>query len=377
MRIVEVWIDRLMPHVGALLLLFLFVSPARAQFAVHLNLDYESAVKTIELYQGLAGHPDGILRLRGSRIALATTALLAQKNLDESILRRSLEASKFGQTISDDTFRMKWARENVALINELLTAIKRRNFGQRVMSTVEQLFPSHTKLATSIPVYFVAFGHQNIDAFVRRVVWKDDTPYFVGEGEGELTIVVNLANAVYYGRTTDERFVGTLSVVAHEVFHAAFGVYRDNSSVWREYYATHRTYFDQLLDLTQNEGIAHYLTLEQRSRGSLPPDWDEKARSAFADFNKNAGELLSARISPQRANELIRTSNTATYWESYGAITGMVIARQIDLTLGRLALAETIANGPNDFFIKYIELVNRDNNLPALSHSLQRHIKGN
>ena len=360
-----------------LLLAFLFVSSAQGQFSIHLNLDYESAQKTIELYQGLAGHPDDILRLRGSRIALATTALLAQKDLDEGTLRRSLEASKFGQTITDDVFKMKEARKNAAFINDLLTAIRRRNFGQRVNSTVEQLFPDRTRLATSIPVYFVAFGHENIDAFVRRVVWKNDIPYFVGEGEGELTIVVNLANAVYYGRTTDERFVGTLSVVAHEVFHAAFGVYKDDSPVWREYYATHRTYLDQLLDLTQHEGIAHYLTLQQRSRGTLPPDWDEKVRNAFADFNKNSGELLSARISPERANELIRTSNTATYWESYGAITGMAIARQIDLTLGRAALAETIASGPGDFFRKYIDLVTRNNNLPPLSPSLQRHIKGN
>jgi len=367
--------DRVMT--GLLLLAFLFVSPAQGQFSVHLNLDYESAQKTIELYQGLTGHPDDILRLRGSRIALATTALLAQRHLDEGALKRSLEASKFGQTIADDGFKMKEARKNVAFINDLLTAIKRRNFGQRVNSTVEQLFPDRTRLATSIPVYFVAFGHENIDAFVRRVVWKNDVPYFVGEGEGELTIVVNLANAVYYGRTTDERFIGTLSVVAHEVFHAAFGVYRDDSPVWREYYKTHRTYLDQLLELTQNEGIAHYLTLEQRSRGVLPPDWDEKVRSAFADFNKNSAELLSVRTSPQRANDLIRTSNTSTYWESYGAITGMAIARQIDLTLGRSVLAETIANGPGDFFRKYIDLVTRNNNLPTLSPSLQRHIKGN
>ena len=377
MRTSRVWIDRVMTQIGMLLLVLLLVSPVRSQFAVHLNLDYQSAQKAIELYQGLSGHPDDIVRLRGSRIALATTALLAQKNLDDVTLRRNLEASKFGQSIADDVFMMKEARENVGLMNDLLVAIKRRNFSQRVTSTVEQLFPSHTRLATSVPVYFVAFGHQNIDAFVRRVVWKDDTPYFVGEGEGELTIVVNLANAVYYGRTTDERFVGTLSVVAHEVFHAAFGVYRDNSPVWREYYATHRNYLDQLLDLTQNEGIAHYLTFEQRSRGVPPPDWDEKVRSAFADFNKNAGELLSVRISPQRANELIRTSNTATYWESYGAITGMAIARQIDLTLGRSALAETIANGPSDFFVKYIEIVTRNNNLPALSPLLRRYIKGN
>jgi len=68
---------------------------------------------------------------------------------------------------------------------------------------------------------------------------------------------------------------GTLSVVAHEVFHAAFGVYKDSSPTWKDYYTTHRSYLDQLLDLTHNEGIAHYLTFEQRTGGNLPDDWVE------------------------------------------------------------------------------------------------------
>ena len=188
---------------------------------------------------------------------------------------------------------------------------------------------------------------------------------FTGEGEGELTIVVNLAKCVNYGRTVDERFIGMLSVVAHEVFHAAFGVYKDGSPVWRNYYATHRTPFDQLLDLSHNEGIAYYLTLIQSSRGKLPPDGLERARRSFADFNRNAAELLAPGTTFRRSEDIIRLSNTSGYWESYGAITGMIIARQIDQTLGREALVETIANGPADFFGKYAELMKRDGNIPS------------
>ena len=349
---------------------FCLCAGARAQsdnFNVYLRIDYASAEKTIELYSGISGRPADIAALRGSQIALSTTALLAQRQLDTPTLERALEAVKFNQDLGDDVFRMKDARANVAAITELLQESQRRNFGQKVVSTVAQLFPPSARVNTVIPVYFVAFGSQNIDAFVRRVVWRGDTPFFTGEGEGELTIVVNLARCVNYGRTVDERFIGMLSVVAHEVFHATFGVYKDGSPVWREYYASHHRPLDQLLDLAQNEGIAYYLTLIQSSRGRLPEDGLERARRCFADFNRNAAELEAPGTTFRRSEDIIRLSNTSGYWESYGAITGMIVARQIDQTLGREALMETIAGGPSDFFGKYATLMSRDSGLPALS----------
>ncbi len=349
---------------------------ARSGFNVVLNVDYVSAEESVGLYEGVSGRPDDIARLRGSQIALATTALLAQRPLDTKDLEGALEAAKFNQLSEDDVFKIRDAREHVAELKELLTAVERRNFSEKVVSTVAQLFPERTELSASIPIFFVAFGHQNIDAFVRRVTWIADTPVFVGEGEGELTIVVNLAKAVSYGRTLDERFIGLLSVVAHEVFHAAFGVYKDTSPAWRAYYATRRTYLDQLLDLTQNEGIAHYLSLIQRTRGNLREDQVDKVHAAFVEFNRTAGELLSRNITPRRAGDLIRNSNTSGYWESYGAITGMIIARQIDNALGRLALMETIALGPDDFFGKYVKLMQKDNGLPALGDEVVRMVGG-
>lgn len=337
------------------------------QFNVVLAANYASAASTLELYGGLAGHPSNIARLRGSTIALATTSLLAQRPLDEPALERALDAVKFNQDLGDDVFRMREARENVVAIRDLLTEVQRRNFSRRVVSTVAQLFPAGARVNTVIPMYFVAFGHQNIDAFVRRVLWQGDTPIFTGEGRGELTIVVNLARAVHYGRDTDERFVGLLSVVAHEVFHAAFGVYKDSSPVWRSLYADHQSPLLQLLDLSQNEGIAYYLSLVQSSRGRLPPDGLARAQRSFDAFNGSVAELLSPATSNRRAQEIIRLSNTSGYWDNYGAITGMIIARQIDNTLGRQALVETISAGPADFFLKYASLPGTDTPLPVLS----------
>lgn len=358
-------------------IVFAFRSPAQdyAQFNVFLDLNYASADQTVELFGGLSGHPDEVARLKGSQIALATTAYLAQRPLTVADLETSLQAAKYNQSQGDDPFRIGQARAHAGAIKELLTALRQRNFGQKVISTVEQLFPPNARVTTRIPVYFVAFGHQNIDAYVQRIVWRGDTPTFVGEGQGELTIVVNLDKAVGYGSELDERFLWLMSVVAHEVFHAAFGAYKDTSPVWRQYYARPHNYLDELLDLAQNEGIAYYLTLIQRTRGRLVMDWPERVRTAFTDFNRNAGELLSPRTPPQRASDLIRMANTSEYWQNYGAITGMIIARQIDNTFGREALSSTIANGPIDFFLKYLDVVKQHSDYPTLSPAVSQYIQ--
>jgi hypothetical protein len=337
------------------------------QFQLVLELNYVSAEKTIDLYRGLSGRPSEIAELRGSQLAMQTTGLLAHRKLDLSGLERALEAAKFNQNLGDDVYRMKEARDSVGPLAELYNELRRRNFGQKVASTVEQLFPAGAKVRGTLPIYFVAFGHQNIDAFVRRVIWHGDQPLFAREQEGEPTIVVNLAKAVHYGRTLDERFLGLLSTVAHEVFHAAFDAYKDESPLWRDYYARRPSYFDALTDLAQNEGIAYYLSLIQSSRGRLPADWEQRVANVFASFNRSAEELLAPGLTPARAQELLLSANTSGYWESYGAMAGMVMAKQIDQGLGRGALAETIANGPMDFFRKYIDLMRRSPSMPLLS----------
>jgi hypothetical protein len=356
-----------LPVVLLLLLPAHLPAQERASFDVILDIDYRSAERAISLYEGLEGHPSDIAEIPGSQIALATTAYLAQRSLTKADLERSLQAAKFNQDLGSDPFCIRDAKANVGALEELLSATIRRNFAQKVVKTVEQLFPAGARIRTHIPLYFVAFGHENIDAFVQRVLWRGNTPVFVGEGQGELTIVVNLAKAVHYGRTTDERFIGMLGVVAHEVFHATFGVYKDGSSLWRDYYARHRSYFDRLLDLTQNEGIAYYLSLVQGTRGRLTPDWERNVRSAFERFNSAAEEMLSMRTSPARAEDLLRLSNTSGFWTSYGAVTGMIVARQIDQTMGRESLMQTIAEGPSDFFLKYASVMKRDRNVPPLS----------
>lgn len=345
--------------------------PAHAQeyadFDLRLDLNVASAEESIELMRGLTGSPARIAEMPGSRLALSTTSTLAQQPLTRADLERALEAAKFNQSLGEDVFRLKEAKENVAEMGELLAELRRRNFAQRVVTTVAQIFPAGVRVKTTVPVYVVAFGYQTVDAYVRRVVWRGNEPAFAGEGEGEVTIIVNLSRAMSYGRSTDERFVGLLTVVAHEVFHAAFGVFKDTSPRWREYYATHQSYFDQLLDLSQNEGVAYYLTMIQRTGGKFSPEGERTIRATFEEFNRNAEELLKPGIDRRRAWDIIRLSNSSSFWGNYGAIAGMVVARQIDQTLGRASLSETLVTGPNAFFGKYVDLMQRDASLPRLS----------
>jgi hypothetical protein len=346
-----------------------------AHFQLFLDLNTASAERVIEIYQGLSGRPEDAAAERGSQLSLAVTAGLSGRRLGTPDLEQALAAAKFNQDVGDDVFQMRNARAAAAQLQDLLLELRRRNFSQKVVSTVEQLFPSDARVQARIPMFAVAFGHKNIDAYVVRVRWQGNVPIPVGETEGQQTIVINLAKAIGYGSSTDERFVSLLGVVAHEVFHAAYGVYKETEPGWRYYYSAERTPFEELLDLSQNEGIAYYLSLILQSHGRLPADGLQHAQEAFNKFNSAASELLAPSISQSRISEIIRQSNTSGYWESYGSITGMIIARQIDQTLGRAALVEALRGTPAAFFKTYIDLARRDNGLPALSPEVMRHIR--
>lgn len=344
----------------ALAVVFYSESAIGGQFNVSLALDYNAAEQAVALFRDQPANTEGLSQLRGSRIAASTTGLIANSMLVSGLLKSDLDSLKHHELLRDDVYQLETARTNVDAIAGLLEEMKKQSFSRRVTATVEQIFPTDAGINLTIPVYVVAFGHENVDAYVRRIVWHGDVPEFVGEREGELTIVVNLAGSTTYGSDLQERFVSLLGVVAHEVFHAAFAAYKDGSSAWKRYEAVHQTPFDDLIDLTQNEGIAYYLSLDQRGRGYLPRDWNSRISEAFASFNNNATELLSGTVSRGRASQLLRQANLSGYRQSYGAMTGMAMARAIDLQLGRAALIGTIASGPRDFFRKYIS-VSRDN----------------
>ncbi len=360
-----------MPTKNAIYIVLALISLASQGFGqenldINLIPDYSSAEQMIALYEDQFVNTENLVSLRGNRIAASTTGLIGDNLAASGKLRDYIDSLRFHQIIRDDIYQMESARRNAPQMKDLLLEIQRRNLSNRVTATVKQIFPADADFTVTIPVYFVALGHENVDAFVRRIVWHGDVPEFAGEGTGEVTIVINLAHSVSYGADTEERFVTLLGVLAHEVFHAAFSVYTEKSAAWEHFRSRYRTPFFELLDLAQNEGIAYYLSLEQSWRGRLPRDWPERTREALSTFNQGAEELLSRSTPAYRASEILRKANLRGYWESFGSIAGMFIAREIDQRLGREILIETIAKGPLDFFRKYISITETDSNLPKL-----------
>ncbi len=352
------------------------LSQANPNFNVYLRLDAESAEQTIALFADQMVNTGDLAGLRGNIIAASTAGYISGRSSSTSLLRDYFDSLKYHQIIRDDMFHLEEGRANLAEVKELLKAMTTENFGTKVSATVEQIFPIDARVDVTIPVYVVAFGHENVDAFVRRIVWHRDVPEFVGESEGELTIVVNLSHAVHYGPNLQTRFVSLLGVVAHEVFHAAFGSYKERSPAWISFNKYRTSYFDNLIDISHNEGIAYYLSLEQQGHGRIPSDWSQHTAEAMRMFNSNSSELLARGVVSWRAAKILRNANLAGYWESYGAMTGMFIAREIDLVLGRAALIETIEKGPDDFFQKYIKVMNQDSNLPRLSLEVMAAVSG-
>ena len=257
-----------MKHAAYSVYIILLIQSAYAQtnpnFNVNLLLDATSAERCIDLFEDKPSNAQSLAELRGNRIAASTTSFIAHQNSATALLQNYFDSLKYHQLITNDVFHLESTRKNIADIKQLLNEIKKQNFSRRVVATVEQIFPQDANISVTIPVYVVTFGHDNVDAYVRRIIWHDNTPQFVGENDGELTIVINLSHAVNYSSSLDGRFTSLLSVVAHEVFHAAFGAYKETSPTWKRLYEKHRSPLDELLDLTQNEGIAYYLSLDQQ-----------------------------------------------------------------------------------------------------------------
>jgi len=360
-----------------IIIFYTSLSQTNSNFNVNLLIDFTAVEQSIALFQDEYVNIQTLSESRGNRIAASTTELVANRRSAVNILRSYLDSLRYHQIIKDDIYNLESARKNAAAIKQLMEELKKRNFSRRVAATVEQIFPDDVNISIGIPVFVVSLGHENVDAYVRRIIWHGDAPQFVGENEGEITIVINLAHSVDYGPNLEERFITLLGIVAHEVFHASFSAYKENSLSWKNFYKLHHQPLDMLLDLTQNEGIAYYLSFDQRGQGYIPHDWNIKSQQVFAVFNKNASQLSSDTITHERAAQLIRNANLSGGWESYGSMTGMFIAREIDLQLGRSALIETISLNPYAFFEVYNTLTQQNSNLPIISQRILQKIDKN
>jgi hypothetical protein len=346
---------------------------AAAQIDLTLSIDYQPAERLLDLLDGEPEDTRSLARLPGTLVAAATTGLMAERGGLESRLHSSLDSLRDRAILRDDVFLLEAARTRREEIASMLDTLRRSNFSRRVVATVMQIFPPDASMNATVPVHVVALGHENADAYVRRVVWENGSPRFTGEGEGEATIVINLSAAARMGGPPEERLTNILITVAHEVFHVAFGMYQSTSPAWTDFREQYAGPADFLMELVQNEGIAYYLSLEQRVGERVPRDWYARMAESFEEFGDGSLRLLAGDVSYAEAADIIRRANLSGYFESFGSMTGMCMAREIDRNLGRAALIETIRDGPLAFVSKYIEASAADPLLPQFPDHMAAH----
>ena len=236
-----------------------------------------------------------------------------------------------------------------------------------MLATIRQFFPENARVSITIPVYFVALGHENASAYVRRVIWNGDAPVFVGDEEGTPVIVVNLTRSAQRGGDLQSRFIEVLSTLGHETFHAVFSAYQSQSIVWQNLHAE-KSAAGIVAELVQNEGVAYYLSMQEIFGGSFPSQFILRLHTSIPALNTALDELSDPHTTSQRARELILNANLSGSMEkNYGVAAGLLMAYHIDIKLGRKILAESLAAGPADFFRKYDEVVRRYAGAPPLS----------
>lgn len=332
-----------------------------------LRMDYSSAEQMLDFFDRQSYNADRVASARGNKIAAATSLLLARTNRSLQDFVRQLELVRDDYNTKDDIYGLKETQSHVAQLRKLLAETRKRQLDRRVVATVQSYFPPDSRLTGTIPVYVVAMGNEKAAAFVRSVVWQNEQPMFVNQNEGEQVIVLNLTRMLALGGDFNAQFIELLGTLAHECFHAVFGLYQQSSETWRSFHERKEPIWN-LAELVENEGIAYYLSLQLQIGGQTPiKPWFDATSRAIKAFNNASNELTAPFVQPQRAKELILNSNLSGSFEgNYGATAGLRIAYEIDTRLGRPALTETISGGIRRFFGKYDTLCRQNSDLPRL-----------
>ena len=356
------------------LILFLFLlipvisrGQSNPQFDVTLRVDYSSTDEMLDFFARKSNNSSRVAKQQGNQIAAATSLMLARTDRPTDDFERALELARDSHSIPNDIYGLKPAAGNLDELKKLLTESKKRRLDRRVIATISSLFPSDANVSVTIPVYVVAMGNEKAAAFVRRVVWRENAPVFVGGDRGEQVIVLNLTRCLMRGAEVGQEFIQVLSTLAHECFHAVYGSYRSADRSPNSPAAA-------LTDLVQNEGIAYFLSMEIQEGGEVPPQqWFDATARAVEKLNGALLELQSPSLTQARARELVMNSNLSGSFEgNYGATAGLRMAYEIEKRMGRPALTETVRLGTADFFGKYVELCRRDSNLPGLDEMVVR-----
>jgi hypothetical protein len=119
-------------------------------------------------------------------------------------------------------------------------------------------------------------------------------------------------------------------VVRHETFHALFSGYKTSAPAWQGNAPAGAT--GRLWGLVLEEGVAHLVDRREKlMRDGLPP---ERATRALEELARAVRLLPTLPPESPQARRLLARAGEGSYWEKYGAISGLVLAYGVYKTLG-------------------------------------------
>ncbi|MCD4819256.1 MAG: hypothetical protein K8S23_11255 [Candidatus Cloacimonetes bacterium] len=165
-------------------------------------------------------------------------------------------------SVKSDPYGLKLAKLQRKKSSLLLDKIKEYDFQIEIVNRIRTYIPTDYPLDIICNVYFVLTGWEWGDAMVHEIT-KTNNKYKVTE-QGKSVIIVNLSIITsLYGDDIDKLLNDNISnTMSHELFHLVFAEYQNVSSYWINNRDT--TKIGQLVEIIQNEGIAHYLSHNQK-----------------------------------------------------------------------------------------------------------------
>jgi hypothetical protein len=127
-----------------------------------------------------------------------------------------------------------------------------------------------------------------------------------------------------------------LPILLHEVTHALLA----------EPLKTHEemeAYSEALEKIVIDEGIAHFIGFPG-DRADILEKHSDKWPASEALLKKAEQRLAASYVDEDEKEDLLFKSNTGTYWEKFGAISGMFRAAQVYKSSGAAGIVEAIRN---------------------------------
>jgi len=271
--------------------------------------------------------------------------------------------------------RLAWFQKDESSL--LLDKIKEYNFQGEIADRIKPYIPADYPLDVKCNVFFVLTGWEWGDAMVRKIT-NIDNQCKVTE-QGEPVIIVNLSIITnLYGDDIDVLLNDDIShTISHELFHLVFAEYRNVSSYWKNNRDT--TKIGRLVEIIQDEGIAHYLSHNQKQNlienYYSSDELKEHEKEAFKQLDIAVKQLLNTELSNQEKDNILMKSNSGKYWDKFASIAGKFMVYHIEKEYGEQAVQQSLSKGSYYFLELYNKARSENSTLPDLPEELNKRIK--